>query len=168
MTPLATFLIACLLLCAVHGKRGRKKEPRCKRGSVAQVLAALQNETYYLTRTTNPMRGPCYFLSAQGLNKECVSGTPVMYGYKTVKKWVNVTEVVAEPKEHRFPSDLRGILSRKKLLIQGNDCFVLQLRVEIELWVTKPSDDSSTCCISTFDRMRKDGPYQTTYFHGVC
>ncbi|XP_064462583.1 uncharacterized protein LOC135373285 isoform X3 [Ornithodoros turicata] len=172
MTPLATFLTACLLLCAVHGKPGKKKEPRCKRGSVTQVLAALQKETYFLTRTTNPIRAPCYFLSAQGLNEDCVSGTPVMYGYKEGNNWVNVTEVVAEqkdekdPKVQRFPSDLRGLLRRKKLLVQGNDCFVLQLRVEIQLWVTKPSLDNSTCCMSKFERMRKDGPYKTIYLHG--
>ncbi|XP_064455415.1 uncharacterized protein LOC135366583 [Ornithodoros turicata] len=176
MTPLATFLIACLLLCAVHGKRGKKKEPRCKKGSVAQVLAALQEETYYLTRTTNNLREPCFFLSAQGLNEGCVPGTPVTYGYRKGKKWrwFNRTVVVAEQKdekdlkERRFPSDLDGLLRRKKLLIQGKDCFVLQLIVDIELWVTKPSVDNSTCCISTFDRMRKDGPYQTPQNFGDC
>ncbi|XP_064462581.1 uncharacterized protein LOC135373285 isoform X1 [Ornithodoros turicata] len=174
MTPLATFLTACLLLCAVHGKPGKKKEPRCKRGSVTQVLAALQKETYFLTRTTNPIRAPCYFLSAQGLNEDCVSGTPVMYGYKEGNNWVNVTEVVAEqkdekdPKVQRFPSDLRGPLSGKRVSVQGNNCFVLRLKKEIELWVTKAFVDTSTCCKSTFDKITKDKTSQTTYEPDFC
>ncbi|XP_064455413.1 uncharacterized protein LOC135366581 [Ornithodoros turicata] len=174
MTPLATFFTACLLLCAVHGKTAKKKETECKRGSVTKVLAALQEETYYLTRTTNTTREPCYFLSSQGLNEECVSGTPVMYGYKDGKKWVNVTEGVAEqrdekvPKEQIFPSDLRGPLSGKRVPVQGNNCFVLRLKDEIELWVTKAFVDTSTCCKSTFDKITKKQTSQTTYEPDFC
>uniref|UniRef100_A0A2R5L912 Putative salivary lipocalin n=1 Tax=Ornithodoros turicata TaxID=34597 RepID=A0A2R5L912_9ACAR len=171
MTPLATFLTACLLLCAVHGKTAKKKKTDCKRGSVTEVLAALQKETYYLTGTTNTTREPCYFLSTQGLNQECVSGTPVTYGYKESKKWVNVTEGVAEQKDEKvqaFPSNLRGPLSGKRVLVQGNNCFVLRLNKEIELWVTKAFVDTSTCCKSKFDNITKGKTSQTTYEPDFC
>ncbi|XP_064462580.1 uncharacterized protein LOC135373284 [Ornithodoros turicata] len=175
MIQLATFLTDCLLLGAVHGNAGTKKKTGCNEGNtVSQVLAALQKETYYLTRTRNTTREPCYFLSTQGLNDECVSGTPVMYGYKKGKAWFNVTEGVTEEKdekskkEHRFPSGLRGPLSGKKVSVQGDNCFVLRLQDEIELWVTKASVDTSTCCKSTFDKITKDKTSQTTYEPDFC
>uniref|UniRef100_A0A2R5L7W2 Putative salivary lipocalin n=1 Tax=Ornithodoros turicata TaxID=34597 RepID=A0A2R5L7W2_9ACAR len=175
MTKLATFLTACLLLCAVHGKPGYKKETECKRGSVTKVLAALQKETYYLTGTTNTTREPCYFLSSQGLNGMPVSGTPVMYGYiRGDGERVYITEGVAEQKDEkfqkkrRFPSNLGGPLKGKKVAIQGHNCFVLYLKDEIELWVENPIVDTSTCCSWTFDKLRKERQYKTTYEHGVC
>uniref|UniRef100_A0A2R5L8D1 Putative salivary lipocalin n=1 Tax=Ornithodoros turicata TaxID=34597 RepID=A0A2R5L8D1_9ACAR len=163
MIQLATFLTAYVFLGIAHGEG-------CKdNATVGEVLAAVQTETYFLTGTTNKSREACSFLSGTGLTEDCVSGTPVTYGYKNGREWVNNTDVVEKPeKPDRFPSRLSGPLKGMRVVARGENCFTLRKQNETEVWVAVSAVDVSTCCKEKLEKKFKDNTYATTYEHGVC
>ncbi|XP_064455417.1 uncharacterized protein LOC135366584 isoform X2 [Ornithodoros turicata] len=163
MIQLATFLTAYVFLGIAHGEG-------CKdNATVGEVLAAVQTETYFLTGTTNKSRETCSFLSGTGLTEDCVSGTPVTYGYKNGREWVNNTDVVDQTgKSDRFPSRLSGPLKGMRVVARGENCFTLRKQTETEVWVAASAVDVSTCCKDKLEKKFKDNIYATTYEHGVC